>query len=123
MWKPISENYFVSNFGRIKSNKCKNGKAFGKKYEHILKHKIGKTGYNVVSVNSYQLVHRLVAKAFIPNPKNKPCVDHIDHNKSNNNVTNLRWVTYEENNKHRYDCGRANQWTLYGTKNKPLVVI
>ena len=42
-------------------------------------------------------IHRIVADAFIPNPENKPCVDHIDTNRTNNNVDNLRWVTYKEN--------------------------
>ena len=44
------------------------------------------------------LVHRLVAMAFIPNPDGKPCVDHIDGNRKNNSVDNLRWVTIKENN-------------------------
>ena len=42
-------------------------------------------------------IHRLVAEVYIPNPDNKPIVDHIDTDKTNNDVNNLRWVTQEEN--------------------------
>ena len=61
-----------------------------------------KAGYVVVSlvegkkrVSNY--VHRLVGRAFVPNPEGKPVIDHIDGNKSNNHAENLRWATISEN--------------------------
>lgn len=76
--------YEVSNKGNVKLN--------GYEYFPTLQcngyYKIGGDGS----------LHRAVAELFIPNPENKPCVDHIDGNTLNNNVENLRWTTYIENN-------------------------
>ena len=44
-------------------------------------------------------IHRLIGIHFIPNPNNLPCIDHIDRNKQNNNIENLRWCTYQTNNR------------------------
>lgn len=58
-----------------------------------------KNGYLRVELSGTPyLIHRLVALAYIDNPDNKPTVDHIDHNRHNNCVSNLRWVTATENN-------------------------
>lgn len=53
-------------------------------------------------------VHRLVADAFIPNPHNKPTVNHIDGCRQNNLLSNLEWATHSENHKHAYQIGLKN---------------
>lgn len=80
----------------------KNGQVYSCKYKRLLKIKHNHGDYDVVqlyrnAVCKTLLVHRLVALAFVENPLNKSCVDHIDTNKHNNNFDNLRWVTYKEN--------------------------
>lgn len=64
--------------------------------------------YARTSNKNYQ-IHRLVASAFIPNPDNKPQVNHIDGNKLNNHVSNLEWVTSLENIRHSINNGSTKQ--------------
>lgn len=95
IWKDVlgyEGLYKVSNLGRIKS--LYTGKVLAKRidtsnYIHVVlyKNKIKKT---------YR-VHRLVAEAFIPNPKKLPFVNHRDENRQNNIVDNLEWVTHSQN--------------------------
>lgn len=118
VWKDIPNYeglYQVSNLGNIKSNQKKiyksNGKAFMNvlRKERILKKSI-RQGYYAVKLykdnNKKTIpVHRIVAKTFLKNNENKPCVNHIDGNKLNNNVSNLEWCTYSENTLHAYKNG------------------
>lgn len=104
IWKDIKGYeglYQVSNMGRVKSLERIDNSNHPVK-EKILTQKIEKGGYLRVHLRTPQsnkniLVHRLVALSFIPNPENKPEVDHINTIRSDNRVENLRWVTTKEN--------------------------
>lgn len=100
IWKDVvgyEGLYQVSNYGRIKSlyNYKRNG-------TNILtpryKHGYYQIGLRKNKKRKWLAVHRLVAKAFIPNPENLPCVNHKDENKTNNCVYNLEWCTHSYNN-------------------------
>lgn len=79
------------------------------------KQTLGKRGYFTVSLykngeRKTATVHRLVAKAFVPNPQNKPFVNHKDGNKLNNHVDNLEWVTGAENKMHSFRVLGEKHW-------------
>ena len=62
----------------------------------------------------HQFVHRAIAKMCIPNPENKPCVNHKNGDKYDNRISNLEWVTYSENNQHAYDTGLKKKFASIG---------
>ncbi|MBR5913986.1 MAG: NUMOD4 motif-containing HNH endonuclease [Selenomonadaceae bacterium] len=105
IWRDVigyEGRYQVSNLGRVKGLLFPGGR--------ILKQQLAWGKYYMVhlrkdDVTKSHSVHVLVAKAFIPNPQNKPCINHKDGNKQNNLVENLEWVTRSENTLHAYRIG------------------
>ena len=111
VWKDIKGyegRYQVSNMGRVKSLERKasiKGDTKRTVQERILKPYTNHNGYWRVKLCSSKgqkgfFIHRLVCEAFHENPENKPCVNHIDENKANNEASNLEWCTYKENINH-----------------------
>ena len=109
------ENYQISNDGYV----------YSLYYNKMLKPEINK-GYCRVTLKKdkkgpHFFIHRLVANAFIPNPDNKPCVNHIDENGLNNHVSNLEWVTSAENT--RYSCKGSKKFADMISKRTSIPVI
>ena len=105
LWADIEDfaaHYQISTFGRVKS--------FCKGKEKILRLFVDTDGYLYASLfkngkHTKRKIHRLVAKAFIANPEDKPQINHRDGNKMNNHVSNLEWSTSLENNRHAVQIG------------------
>lgn len=108
-WKilDINDNYFISNYGEIIS----------RNYNHTKKPKLlkpvkKKNGYLSCNINGKGYsIHRLVANNFITKVNNKPHINHIDGNKTNNRVDNLEWCTDSENMIHAFKNGLVNNRT------------
>ena len=98
----------VSNTGKVRSIRTNHGKYQEKELTQRIRSEtcqylqVQITKHNV---SRKEAIHRLVAKTFVPNPNNKPQVNHIDGNKLNNNAYNLEWVTCSENLKHAHATG------------------
>ena len=123
IWMPIKGYeglYDVSNLGRVKrlertTENSGTYSGYSTFKELILKPRENKKrhGYYEISLKKNKKekrfkIHRLVALTFIPNPDNKPEVNHKDGDKSNNCVDNLEWVTSKENKKHAWETGLQN---------------
>lgn len=98
-WKRYKDTtYYVSTFGKIINTVDTHHNPTITK---PLKPYYDKCGYRILNLhkpeNHKLLVHRMVAETFIPNPNNKPCIDHISTNTDDNYIYNLRWVTTKEN--------------------------
>ena len=134
IFKPIKGYegiYEISNFGRVKSLPKIIGRRM--KPESFMKCNVV-NGYAMVRLcKNYKVfnasVHRLVAEAFIPNPDNKPTVNHIDGNRLNNDISNLEWATMHEQNIHAYrtglkdpkKCARHGKRRPFTTAEKALI--
>ena len=97
--KGYEESYLINIKGDIYSNYT------GK----FLSPAVGKIGYWVVALrNKTHYLHRLIAEHFIPNPDERPCINHKDGNKANNSIDNLEWCTHRENIIHAAKTGLMN---------------
>jgi hypothetical protein len=121
IWRGIDGfegSYQVSNYGRIRSLErwVSNGRGFRKIGERILKPHLSTDDRYVVrfydrrkSKQVVRQIHRLVAQAFIPKPKGKNVVNHLDLDPHNNHVSNLEWTDHSGNTQHAFAHGANKQ--------------
>ncbi len=101
------------------------GRIWGYKRKKYLKPYINKGGYYAISlcknnIENHKLIHRLIGIAYIPNPDNKPCIDHINRDKKDNRLENLRWATTSENNRNisNHKDNKLQEKNIWYNKNK-----
>ena len=123
IWKDIigyEGLYQISSLGRVKSlprswsfKHWQDGSIITPtSKERLLKPHVSKRGYYIVALSKgkghIKNIHRLIAQAFIPNPKNLKVINHKDGNKLNNSIDNLEWCTQKENMQHAFNIGLVN---------------
>jgi len=108
-----NNQYFINKEGEVYRQNKKDNKF------KLLKTKLDKGYYRICLYIDKKptmfSVHRLLGIVFIPNPENKPCIDHIDRNTKNNDLSNLRWATYKENVDNRELKSKSNYFYIYKT--------
>jgi len=110
-WRPVvgyESDYEVNSQGLVRSLK-------NRTKGYFMEQRKDRAGYWTVRLNrkdrksSTQYVHRILAKAFIPNPEGKCCVNHISGDKLDNRLENLEWASHRENALHAYEIGLSSR--------------